>query len=113
MQVITASDELFNHVDENLFMWSGSGSRSVSINIVFLIGFRETPAITLGITGIDSDCTNNLRFVLNVTEVKATEFTMEFKTWERTHIARASVSWQAIGAITLPEPTLPVGGYYA
>lgn len=25
LQIITASDELFNHVDENLPMWSGDG----------------------------------------------------------------------------------------
>jgi len=29
VQVISASDELFNHVDDNLPMWAGDGDRSV------------------------------------------------------------------------------------
>ena len=97
MQVITASDELFNHVDDNLYMWSGEGDRSVSVNIVFVRDFNEPPAITLGLSGMDSDHAHNQRFWLNAINIKSTGFTIELTTWGTTHIARAGVSWQAIG----------------
>jgi hypothetical protein len=97
VQVITASDELFNHVDGDLPMWSGDGDRSVTANISFERAFRESPAITLGITGMDCDHSQNQRFGLNAINIKPTGFTIEFTTWGATHIARAGVSWQAIG----------------
>jgi hypothetical protein len=103
MLVITASDELFNHVDDNLPMWAGEGDRAVSVDIVFARAFKEPPAITLGLTGIDCDHTNNQRFRLTATKIKATGFKIEFATWATTHIARAGVSWQAIG-VAKPNP---------
>jgi len=97
VQVITASDELFNHVDDGLPMWSGDGDRSVTANIIFERTFKEPPAITLGITGMDCDHSQNQRLWVNAINIKATGFTIEFSTWGATHIARAGVSWQAIG----------------
>lgn len=97
LQIISASDELFNHVDDGLPMWAGHGDRSVRVDIAFVRGFAEPPSIVLGLTGIDAAHDQNLRFWLHPLNVKATGFTMEFTTWDDTHIARASVSWQAVG----------------
>ena len=98
MQVINASDELFNHVDESLPMWVGEGDRTVSVEVLFMQPFQKAPAITLGIIGLDSDHTHNQRFWLNAVDIKPTGFTIECNTWGRTHIARIAVSWMAIGA---------------
>jgi hypothetical protein len=97
LQVIASSDELFNHVDNRLSMWTGDGDRSVKREILFVQAFEEAPSITLGLTGIDAAHDQNLRFRLQAIDVKATGFTVEFTTWNDTHIARASVAWQAIG----------------
>jgi hypothetical protein len=97
LQIISSSDELFNHVDENLPMWSEDGDRMVCVDIVFARAFDDVPCITLGLTGIDADHDHNLRFWLNALNVKKERFTIEFTTWSDTHIARASVSWQAVG----------------
>lgn len=98
MQIITAADELFNHVDENLPMWSQDGDRVVRVDVTFIRGFGEVPCVTLGLTGIDASHDQNLRFWLKALDVKKEGFTIEFSTWSDTHIARASVSWQAIGS---------------
>ena len=59
--------------------------------------FANVPCVTLGLTGIDASHDQNLRFWLKALDVKKEGFTIEFSTWSDTHIARASVSWQAIG----------------
>jgi hypothetical protein len=97
LQIIASSDELFNHVDDGLPMWTGDGDRSVKREILFVQVFEEAPNITLGLTGIDAAHDQNLRFRLQAIDVKATGFTAEFTTWGDTHIARASMAWQAIG----------------
>ena len=80
-------------------MWSAVGDRSVTVDITFVRAFRVPPAITLGLTGLDSSHDQNLRFLLHATDIKAAGFKIEFLTWSDTHIARASVSWQAMGMV--------------
>jgi hypothetical protein len=101
LQIIASSDELFNHVDDGLPMWTGDGDRSVKKEILFVQAFEEAPNITLGLTGIDAAHDQNLRFRLQAIDVNAAGFTAEFTTWDDTHIARVSVAWQAIGK-TIP-----------
>lgn len=96
LQIITCSGELFNHVDEDLPMWSSEGDRTVTTRIQFYRMFRYPPTITLGVTGLDSSHDQNLRFGLNAIDVTVSGFIIEFKTWSDTHIARASVTWQAV-----------------
>jgi len=97
LQIVTSSGELFNHVDNELPMWSGNGDREVRMDIQFEKAFDDLPSITLGLSGIDAAHDHNLRFRLSATDVKKTGFTIEFTTWGDTNIARASVSWQAVG----------------
>ena len=95
IQIITATDGLFNHVDDGLPMWSGDGDRSLVVDIMF----KASPVITIGLIGMDCDNSQNFRFGLKATNIKTTDFTIKFTTWGNTHIARAGVSWQAIGEI--------------
>ncbi|MCC6008131.1 MAG: H-type lectin domain-containing protein [Rhodobacteraceae bacterium] len=97
LQVITATDELFNHVDANEPMWAGTGARSLDLTIPFIRPFAAPPAISAGLSGIDASHSENLRFNLSVEEVSETAFVLRFVTWDDTHIARASASWTAIG----------------
>jgi len=106
IQIITATDGLFNHVDDELPMWSGDGDRSVVVDIMFNTLFKASPVITIGLIGMDCDNSQNFRFWLKATNVKSTGFTIEFTTWGTTHIARAGVSWQAIGEI-VSDPAKP------
>jgi hypothetical protein len=97
-QIVSGSGELFNHVDDGLPMWAGDGDREVELFVPFRRVFAGPPAVTLGINGIDSDHSANLRFVVTPDRVQANGFVIRFKTWGDTHIARACVSWQAVGA---------------
>lgn len=98
MQIITATGEIFNHVDTNDYMWSGEGDREVRIPVVFAAPFQKPPHVTLGLTGIDSSRAQNLRFDLRAEEVTREGFTLVFVTWSDTRIARANACWTAIGS---------------
>lgn len=97
IMILAAADELFNHVDTNLPMWSQDGDRMVEEKITFTRGFAEVPCVTLGLTGIDAAHDQNLRCALQAVDVTKEGFVIKFATWGDTHIARASASWQAIG----------------
>jgi len=108
VQVISASDELFNHVDDNLPMWAGDGDRSVRVQFKFTAPFEQPPALTMGVVGIDCDHSANLRYHVFAEAISTTGFEAVMVTWGDTHVARASVSWQAIGQVA--TPTRPVRG---
>ena len=97
VQIVTAAGELFNHVDDNGPMWTGDGDREVRLKLRFTASFQRPPHITLGISGMDSSCRQNLRFSLAAETVMSESFVIVFKTWGDTKIARASVNWSAIG----------------
>ncbi|SLN66227.1 H-type lectin domain protein [Pseudoruegeria aquimaris] len=100
--VISATDELFNHVDTGDYMWTGDGERRVEMNFIFKQPFLDVPVMSIALSGADADQSTNLRFNLSAENVTATGFTAVFLTWDNTHIARASVSWTAIGPIAQP-----------
>lgn len=101
--VLTSTDEIFNHVDSNDIMWSGDGERRVEVNFIFKQPFLDEPVISIALSGIDADQGRNLRFNLQAENVSSTGFTAVFLTWEDTHIARASITWTAIGPIAPPR----------
>lgn len=100
-QIISAIGELFNHVDQGLPMWAGDGDRRVRRQVTFVAPFGAVPCVILGLTGLDAAHDQNLRFRLEPVEMTPHGFTIEFSTWSDTHIARASVNWQAIGPSTV------------
>ncbi len=97
LQSITATDELFNHVDHNGPMWVGEGDRHIDIPIRFVTPFKTTPLVQAGLSGIDSDQNANLRFNMEIRDLTESGFTLRMVTWDNTRIARASASWSAIG----------------
>lgn len=97
LQLIAFEGPLFNHVDEGLPMWANDGDRAVRQEVTFVTPFEAPPNITMGLTGVDAAHDQNLRFRLQALDVTATGFMIEFATWSDTHIARASLAWQAIG----------------
>ena len=98
MQIITATGEIFNHVDMNEPMWSGEGDRVVHISVSFAAPFQKPPHVTVGLSGIDASRAQNLRFNLTAENITRDGFVLSFVTWDDTKIARASASWSAIGS---------------
>jgi len=98
MQVISAADELFNHCDDERPMWKGEGDREVRVAFTFDEPFNEPPSLNFGVTGIDCDEGRNVRYGVSTENVTKDGFEVSFVTWSDTLIARASISWQAVGS---------------
>lgn len=106
LQIITSEGELFNHVDNNDYMWTGDGDRVVRIPVEFSQPFDSAPHITAGVSGIDAAHTNNQRFHLTVEMITNTSFELVFLIWGDTKIARASASWSAMGSTRKEMPPI-------
>lgn len=96
-QIITASGLLFDHVDEGLPMWTGDGERSLRTEVNFIRQFKDIPIVHINVIGMDSAQDRNLRYWINAVDIERTGFTIEFKTWGDTLIARLGISWLAAG----------------
>lgn len=109
MQIITATGEVFNHVDQNEPMWAGEGDRAVRVPVAFAAPFQKPPHVTVGISGMDASHAQNLRFNIAAEDITREGFVLAFVSWDDTKIARASASWSAIGS-AVPVSALRRGG---
>lgn len=108
----SAQGELFNHCDTDGPMWTGTNDRDFRLPVTFDTAFDAPPIVTLGLSGLDIAHEQNARLSLRAEDVTAQGFTIVLHTWSDTRIARASVSWMAIGALALseidaPQPIVP------
>ncbi|WP_312524956.1 H-type lectin domain-containing protein [Paracoccus sp. (in: a-proteobacteria)] len=92
--------EVFNHYENNGYMWSGNGEREVELEIEFDSPYLAPPAVQVSLSGIDATHEQNLRCKVYAKEVTNTGFIVGISTWGDTRIARATSSWMAIGERT-------------
>lgn len=90
-------DVLFSDYEDGGAMWTATGTRERRVALRFAQPFKSVPAVHAALSMWDMDNTANARADLSVEEVKTTGFVAVFRTWGDTRIARARVSWMAIG----------------
>ena len=93
------SIQLFSDFRDGGPMWTGEGPREVRRRIDFDGGFREAPVVHVSLTMWDMDQGANARADLSAEEIEATGFTVVFRTWGDTRIARVRADWLALGAV--------------
>ena len=89
--------QIFDHIENEGPMWSGTGKRWARTVIAFDHAFGTAPKIQLSIAMIDADSSRNLRFELHAEDVTERGFTAVAHTWSDTRIGRLQVNWTAIG----------------
>ena len=90
---------LFSDFQEGGPMWSGEGPREVRRRIDFEDAFRAPPVVQVGLTMWDMDKGANPRVDLSTEAVEATGFTLVFRTWGDSRIARVRADWIALGEV--------------
>jgi len=90
--------EIFDHIENNGAMWSGTGKRWARSVVSFSEQFTQPPRVQLSIAMIDADSGRNLRLDLYVEDVTEHGFTAVAHTWNDTRIGRLQLNWTAIGA---------------
>ena len=94
---------LFSHYDTGGKMWNGSGPREVKRLITFSEPFASPPSVHVAITMWDVDHSRNKRVDYRTDAITTTDFSVIFRTWSDTKIARVRMSWRAIGEVPDPD----------
>jgi hypothetical protein len=90
---------LFSDYENDGPMWKGHGARISRTEVLFAEPFVVPPAVTVGLTMWDFAHETNTRADLTAEDISETGFTIVFRTWNNTRIARVRVGWQAIGPL--------------
>lgn len=93
----TGIAQVFDHIEQDGPMWSGSGERWARTAVHFETPFATTPSVQVALSMIDADAGANLRFELSTEDVSARGFIAVVHTWSDTRIGRLRVSWTAFG----------------
>ncbi|MEX1235362.1 MAG: H-type lectin domain-containing protein [Roseovarius sp.] len=90
---------LFSDFETGGPMWTGTGERTSRHSVRFIEPFRSQPAVHCSLSMWDIDCGTNARVEVSAEDITNHGFTVVFRTWADTRIARARVRWMAIGEI--------------
>lgn len=72
-------------------------ARSTRTRVTFEHTFYNPPLVHAGLAGFDIENGDAARVALQISQVDATGFTVEIKSWFNTRIWSVDVSWLAIG----------------
>lgn len=89
--------QLFNHFEDEGFMWKGEGPRNVAEPVIFPKPFLTAPHILLSPVMMDCDTSSFMRYQLSARTIKEVSFVIHFHTWSDSRFARVSIGWLAIG----------------
>lgn len=103
MAAASGSLVLFTDFEQDGPMWIGAGEREVRRRIGYGATFMEPPMVHVALGMWDVANTSNLRVQILAEEVEDSGFTATFRTWGDTRVARASVSWLAVGMVHDPD----------
>lgn len=90
---------LFSDFQHGGEMWTGSGPRELRQAVAFSGGFHGVPVVQATLSLLDIDQRTNQRVDLSTTEVTSKGFTLVFRTWGDTRVARVRADWLAIGEL--------------
>lgn len=103
MAAASGSLTLFSAFEDDGPMWVGDGPREERRRVDFGLLFMEPPMVHVGLSMWDISNRANLRVQVMAEEVEDSGFTISLRTWADTRIARAAVSWMAVGMVHDPD----------
>lgn len=99
MGVEQGSTVLFSDFEDGGEMWTGSGPRELRQPVKFSEHFSDPPVIHISLSMWDMDQKTNQRADISAEDVLKTGFTIVFKTWGDTRVARVRADWLALGQL--------------
>lgn len=97
--VARGSTVMFSAYQDGGEMWTGHGPRAARQPVRFAEPFLEVPLVQVTISMWDIDQQSNQRADISAEAVTAQGFTLVFKTWGDTRVARVRADWLAIGPV--------------
>lgn len=97
--IAQGNDILFEDYQDGGEMWTGTGARERRKQVLFDETFRTVPVVQCTMTLWDVDSATNVRAYVDAEEITETGFTIVFRTWGDTRVARMRIGWIAIGGL--------------
>lgn len=99
MGIDRGSQVLFSDFQHDGDMWTGDGERAMAHAVTFSEPFLTAPAVQVGLSMWDSDHTANQRMDITAENVTPKGFSLTFRTWGDSRIARVRADWIAFGEV--------------
>jgi len=93
------STVLFSDFEHGGKMWAGDGPRVQRKKIRFAESFRSAPAVQVTLSMWDMDQKTNQRADISTEKITEKGFSIVFRTWGDTRVARVRADWFAIGEL--------------
>jgi H-type lectin domain len=90
---------LFSDFDNDGPMWAGEGARQVRQTVIFAEPFLEPPSVRVWLTMWDIAHTATSRVDIAAWDVQLDSFSIVFRTWGDTRVARVRAGWLALGPV--------------
>jgi hypothetical protein len=90
---------LFSDFENDGAMWSGQGPRLSRTDVSFREGFFAPPVVQVALSMWDISNIATSRADVQAANISKDGFSIMFRTWGDTKIARVRVSWIAIGEL--------------
>ncbi|NHF72662.1 H-type lectin domain-containing protein [Paracoccus xiamenensis] len=97
------SETLFSAFEDGGPMWTSEGTREHRHPVSFRVAFETAPVVHLGLSMWDIDVGSNQRVDIAADEITPAGFTIVFRTWGDTRVARVRADWLAIGPTAFEE----------
>lgn len=95
----TGTSMLFSDYQHDGVMWTGSGPREIRKSVEFEEPFAEIPAVSIGMSMWDFDKGTNQRADISAELITCEGFSIVFRTWGDTRVARIRAEWTAMGEV--------------
>lgn len=89
---------LFSDYQHDGRMWTGNGAREIRQDVTFEEPFASAPMVHVNLSLWDFDKSANQRADIVAEDISHTGFSIVFRVWGDTHVARARAAWIAFGA---------------
>lgn len=90
---------LFSDFQDGGAMWTGEGPRELRRVVEFDTPYKDTPIVQVGLSMLDIDHSTNHRVDIAAEDIALDGFTIVFRTWGDTRIARVRADWIAFGPV--------------
>ncbi|MFD1795630.1 hypothetical protein FQV27_04370 [Paracoccus aurantiacus] len=101
--ILQGSEILFSDFEDGGEMWTGDGPRQHRYDVRFEEAFHGVPIVHIGLSMWDIDSNSNQRADIGTEDVTRDGFTIIFRTWGDTRVARVRADWLAIGPTRFDE----------
>lgn len=90
---------MFSDFEHDGVMWSGEGPRQTRAHVEFSESYRDVPVVQVNLSMFDMSNSTNARADVQAEDITREGFSIVFRTWGDSKIARVRVSWQAMGEV--------------